>query len=280
MEKMKCAIVQDLIPSYVDEICSDATRECVEEHIKGCGECRQMIELCKNHVTSGKKIEQRELDGLKKIKRIGQSKGQICCGLALFLMVSFAMNVFVVGDASSDAMHTPVFIACLILILVSGAGYTQRAEMGGTNSGRKSAGGGILLLCVLSMVIGVYMLGLNVSVIKMIVDGKSDFWGMELLKVGPFLTKQVLVGYVIFMGFFLYDLFRIYRQGKDGNWLLCLHATGCFLMLQFMIWMRRMDTIETLLPYVLHMTVFTLLFGVLGIAVSIVIADYVKRRMN
>ena len=124
------------------------------------------------------------------------------------------------------------------------------------------------------------MLGLNVSVIKMIVDGKSDFWGMELLKVGPFLAKQVLVGDVIFMGFFLYDLFRIYRQGKDGNWLLCLHTTGCFLMLQFMIWMRRMDTIETLLPYVLHMTVFTLLFGVLGIAVSIVMGDYVKRRMN
>lgn len=292
MEKMKCDIVQDLIPSYVDEICSDATRECVEEHIKDCEECRQMVELCKNHVTSGNKIEQRELDGLKKIKRIGQLKGQICCGAALFLLLSFGINVFMAWVIPSGTMHTSIFIVCIILILMSGAGYPQKAEVGGTQIGGKSTGrvGGSgndtgkwkpeYFLCILPTVIGVYILGLNISVVKVIRDGKSEFWGMELAEVGLFLEKQLIIGFAIFAALFLYDLFRIYKQGKGGNWLLCLHITGCFLALQFMLWMRRMDTIETLMPSMLYMMVLTLLFGILGIAASIVIADYLKRRMN
>ena len=34
MEKMNCDIIKDLIPSYIDGICSGASKNCVEEHIE------------------------------------------------------------------------------------------------------------------------------------------------------------------------------------------------------------------------------------------------------
>ena len=45
--KINCEIIQDLIPSYVEEICSNASKQCVEEHIADCKECNQLVELYK-----------------------------------------------------------------------------------------------------------------------------------------------------------------------------------------------------------------------------------------
>ena len=38
-----CNVIIDLLPLYKEEICSEATRELVEEHLRSCEDCR----LCK-----------------------------------------------------------------------------------------------------------------------------------------------------------------------------------------------------------------------------------------
>lgn len=39
--KLSCDIVQDLLPLYEDDLCSQATREAVEEHLRECETCRK-----------------------------------------------------------------------------------------------------------------------------------------------------------------------------------------------------------------------------------------------
>lgn len=39
----QCEIVRDLLPMYVDDVCSPASREMVGEHVKTCGECAAML---------------------------------------------------------------------------------------------------------------------------------------------------------------------------------------------------------------------------------------------
>ncbi len=41
--KLSCEIVEDLLPLYLDEVCSDKSREAVEEHLKSCETCRKQI---------------------------------------------------------------------------------------------------------------------------------------------------------------------------------------------------------------------------------------------
>ena len=40
----KCNVIRDLLPLYVDEVCSEDSREMVEEHISTCQECKQELE--------------------------------------------------------------------------------------------------------------------------------------------------------------------------------------------------------------------------------------------
>ena len=38
---MKCEIIRDLIPLYLDKVCSEDSRKLVEEHLAECSECRK-----------------------------------------------------------------------------------------------------------------------------------------------------------------------------------------------------------------------------------------------
>lgn len=40
-----CDVVQDLLPLYLDEVCSGASGKLVREHLEGCEKCRQMLAL-------------------------------------------------------------------------------------------------------------------------------------------------------------------------------------------------------------------------------------------
>ncbi len=40
---MKCEIIRDLLPLYLDDCCSPGSRELVEEHISGCPSCRKLL---------------------------------------------------------------------------------------------------------------------------------------------------------------------------------------------------------------------------------------------
>lgn len=46
----KCEIIQDLLPLYVDNVCSDSSREMVEEHIRTCESCREKLSQSKSEV--------------------------------------------------------------------------------------------------------------------------------------------------------------------------------------------------------------------------------------
>ena len=41
---MKCDIVKDLLPLYIENLCSSASREAVEEHLEHCETCREEYE--------------------------------------------------------------------------------------------------------------------------------------------------------------------------------------------------------------------------------------------
>ncbi|MFJ8099972.1 MULTISPECIES: zf-HC2 domain-containing protein [unclassified Lysinibacillus] len=42
---MNCNIIKDLLPSYIDGICSEDTTKVVEEHLHHCEECRLYLEV-------------------------------------------------------------------------------------------------------------------------------------------------------------------------------------------------------------------------------------------
>ncbi len=47
MKEIKCKIVQDLLPLYIDEVVSQDTKEMVDEHLQHCEECKKEYETMK-----------------------------------------------------------------------------------------------------------------------------------------------------------------------------------------------------------------------------------------
>lgn len=46
--KLSCEIVQDLLPLYEDDMCSKASRDAIEEHLKECPDCRNQVQHIRN----------------------------------------------------------------------------------------------------------------------------------------------------------------------------------------------------------------------------------------
>ncbi len=42
--KINCQVAQDLLPLYLDEVCSNESRQLVEDHLRSCEKCRKLID--------------------------------------------------------------------------------------------------------------------------------------------------------------------------------------------------------------------------------------------
>ena len=47
MKEIKCSVIQDLLPLYVDEVVSDDTKSLVNEHLLTCERCKHEYEQMK-----------------------------------------------------------------------------------------------------------------------------------------------------------------------------------------------------------------------------------------
>ena len=48
MKDTSCNIIEDLLPLYVDDVCSDETKKMIEDHIKYCSGCQQKFDQMKS----------------------------------------------------------------------------------------------------------------------------------------------------------------------------------------------------------------------------------------
>ena len=60
----RCGLVQDLLPLYAEEMCSEESRALVTEHLAECADCRGVLEKM------GKKLTVRPDDDVAMMKRI------------------------------------------------------------------------------------------------------------------------------------------------------------------------------------------------------------------
>lgn len=91
---MKCEIIRDLFPSYIDGLTSEESNEAVEEHLEKCKECRDYLEAMKKEIVSAKYVERRkeeikkDVEPLRKLKRVTK---QMVAGTVLFCIVAIGI---------------------------------------------------------------------------------------------------------------------------------------------------------------------------------------------
>lgn len=59
MEHITCNMIQDLLPSYQDQILQANTKQLIEQHLQDCDSCRQRLQIFQEQADV---IEQEELE--------------------------------------------------------------------------------------------------------------------------------------------------------------------------------------------------------------------------
>ncbi|MHC4203730.1 MAG: zf-HC2 domain-containing protein [Planctomycetota bacterium] len=107
--KTNCKIIEDLLPLYIDEVCSDESKRFVEEHLEECDACSAKLKAQKAEIKVDKeKIEQnlKAKDPFKKIKRVqSYSKVGAVLGALIGLVSSLVFGSFeqpILGNIGAD----------------------------------------------------------------------------------------------------------------------------------------------------------------------------------
>ena len=97
--RLPCELIRDLFPSYIDDLTSDVTNVLLEEHVKECEKCREILgRMQEITVESVKFEEKKEIDFLKKTKKTNQKKiwGSMI-GTFLLVVIIYILATYIIG---------------------------------------------------------------------------------------------------------------------------------------------------------------------------------------
>ena len=141
---MKCEIIKDLLPSYIDELTSEVSNDAIREHLDGCENCRAYYEEMKEQAPAILEKAGREIDYFLRIRE--DTIRKIMLAILAVLMVytviySTYQNLYSVGRSmTSDEVTVELQVIEGITTLVFNpveegyyltVGYTQNEPING-----------------------------------------------------------------------------------------------------------------------------------------------------
>ncbi len=98
----RCELIKDVLPLYVEDLCSDYTKNIVDEHNLGCADCRQLLDaLMDENGTSGNTYDMvKEMNPFKKVKRRNMLVIAISVICTVVVVSIICVNAFVIGAAA------------------------------------------------------------------------------------------------------------------------------------------------------------------------------------
>lgn len=265
MEKMNCDIIRDLIPSYVDDICSEATKKCVETHVKDCSECREILKLCRDNILTGENAEQLALDVFQKIKKRMQI--QFISNIVLIVTICFSIQILRQHTNELITPYAILLIICMCANLLINMSCRIQKRANKTDH----------LMGFLSLLISIGMASAFCYITQKAIIANSEpiFFGLEASQCGSVLNRLFSAAFLIQLAFFIYCLLGIHRSQKNLLLHSCLAIAEIFLMSAYQALLHRLDTPESFFALFSRITIITVIVAILGILAT---ALFMKRK--
>lgn len=110
MDRMHCDIVKDLLPLYVDDVCSEKSKREIEKHLEECEECKNYYELLKEgnpkvekDWTSSNLLEGEFIQAIEKKIKHKITLDMVIAGFIVFLVCAIGGVIYTEYD------HEPGF---------------------------------------------------------------------------------------------------------------------------------------------------------------------------
>lgn len=264
MMKMNCDIIQDLIPSYVDEICSEASRMCVVEHLAECEKCQKIVKRYQENEIIGSSLEKKELDGFKKIKQKMQRQTILSYCLLLFV-AGFGFYSFQSNQADFSYMtYYILFVVCMV------ATYFVSKRVTEYEKAKKKQ----WVLMGISVFTTIATIGMFYYCILQVIEGVIPF-GLEAQNLGPFI--HAVWGFLCLIQVIVFEelLRSVFEKKIRCQWMLTVNLTGIFILLVYVFILGRMTEPTTIIEVVSKVTGTVVGLGLVGTVIHILM---VKKR--
>lgn len=101
--KIPCKVIKDLLPLYIDDVCSDDSRQLIVEHLSECEDCRSELVAIQNELPVDiYKQNVRDVQAVKKLSKKWKKgmlksfiKGAV---ITLIVIAVIAIILFTIGD--------------------------------------------------------------------------------------------------------------------------------------------------------------------------------------
>lgn len=266
LEKISCNVIKDLIPSYIDEICSEESRNLVDEHIKSCTDCHTHLELLQNTTLTDEKGEKEKISYLKKIKKL-YAKRQII-SLAFLMMTvigSFKIIIDNYGSGGEILLYTivPILIIAACCLAQDSGQMAKQSKLS-------------LILIFVSIVLTLYCIGLMFFGISMILNAfDQDFivpFGLSPDKVGPFFSSQLYTIIVLQSGIFVLSNVLSLNGIRVNKYIYGITLTCAYMAVGYICLQKNLSTPETYPTALFGMTIYLTIEGIISSAIGIAFA--------
>lgn len=109
MNRMPCYIVKDLLPSYADDVLSDASKKDIKNHLEECVECKKLYdEMISKDINVSTNKEEANL--IRKVKNKMNKKTRntiivscvICIALIAFVCIGATQAIFTIDEENIE----------------------------------------------------------------------------------------------------------------------------------------------------------------------------------
>lgn len=265
MGNISCKIIKDLLPSYVDGICSKETEDLIEEHILKCNDCCRLM----NHMKMNKIVSVKshiENNYLTKIKRIATDKNLISLGLMIgFIIIGMILNMYNISGV-------PPSVYYVILPILTLGTYSILSNF----ALKKSKTRWFFAVSSLGMFLIFYIIILEFLIVKWVENGTYLF-GMSAAKIGVFVYYQLWVVAIAHMITFVVTIFLSVKDAASYSMSLPINITGSCLALAFISMSKGLYSIEA---YATTRNNTILVLVIEGVLVALIVFILDRRKIQ
>ena len=262
----ECNIVKDLLPLYIEELCSEDSRQYVENHLKTCEQCKESLTYLKYSELCVEAVEKKEINAFKKLEKY--ISGRMMVSYFLFLVV-LVIGVGILLGTASQAPLAMYYILLTAVMLATGFTFHNVSIADGNNNKAYIwfVPQGIMILS--SCVLVFYM----ISAVK---ENHIPF-GIPVYKLGPVLDFILRGSIILSLIILIPHLYQVGRKRMRYSMWCNLSILCIFLNLMYDSFLHSMFDPQTAINYLVKNTVR--LFAVYVI-VSLVMWVILERKIK
>lgn len=264
MSKVSCDIIKDLLPSYMEEICSEDTKAFVNCHLKECEDCQTLIQNMQKTELVSEQTEQKVVNSVRKVKK------------HIYKITSFGILLGLIGIGMVMLLEQFGMVPILFYLIVMPILLVDVSSILSDYSVSRKGVKWNIGFCVAEVVLVGYSILLEFFSVSWIKNGTYPF-GIESNQVGLFFSYQFWISTIVQGGFFAASMWvhikkRISCLGGINGAIL-----GICINLVFLSILGRMDTLEGLIQ-IRNQTIGIILVEWSAIVIGLEWIAWVKKK--